>query len=76
MSPMQRSAGNTVDNFVEIIRRKADISGVSITELAHRAGVTRPYLHRVLSRKQGPSLEKASQIAEALGLSVVVKKKQ
>lgn len=76
MGVLQRNLpGFTVDEFVAIIRSKAEKAGISITELAERAGVTRPYLHRVLARKQEPSLQKASQIAAAVGLSIAFRKK-
>ncbi|MBW3599431.1 MAG: helix-turn-helix domain-containing protein [Planctomycetes bacterium] len=42
----------------------------SIQEIAERADVARGYLSRVLHGKQVPSLDVASQIAEAAGLSL------
>jgi transcriptional regulator with XRE-family HTH domain len=47
-----------------------DQLGWSISELAKKAKVSRPYLSRVLSGQQQPSLDRAEKIGKPLGLKV------
>jgi len=46
--------------------------GLSVTELAERAGMKRPNLSRLEHGRQQPALETLERIAEALGLPVAV----
>jgi DNA-binding phage protein len=66
----QLDHGTAVVEFVAKVRQALKRKGWTITQLAKEAGVGRPYLHRVLSGEQEPSIKKASQIATPLGLTI------
>lgn len=59
-----------VEEFITKVRNALDRKGWTIKELAKQAGVGRPYLHRILSGDQEPSLKKAEQIGAPLGLTL------
>jgi transcriptional regulator with XRE-family HTH domain len=59
-----------VNNFIEEVNARMLETGITISELARRAHVTRPYIHRILSGQQVPSLTIADAIAKALGLQI------
>lgn len=63
----QRTA---VEEFIEQVRTRLLEKGMSISELAREAGVGRPYLHRILSGEQVPSLTNAEAVAKVLGLKI------
>lgn len=67
-------AGTIVEEFIEQVEAEVERQGISLSELARRAGCGRPYLHRVLTRQQSPSLEWAEKVAEALGLTFTLEK--
>jgi len=68
MATRQKKRVSIVQEFIYAVRDKIDSEGMSMVELSHRSGVARPYLYRVLSSEQTPSLEIAEKIAAALGL--------
>lgn len=61
---------DAMDSFTSQILAKIEETGVSRTELARQAGVTRAYLYRVLDGTQVPSMVVADKIAKALGLVI------
>lgn len=65
---------SVVDEFIDQVQREIELQGVSLSELARRAGCGRPYLYRVLTRQQSPSLEWAEKVADALGLEFTLQK--
>lgn len=65
-----------MDEFVAQVRTRIDQTGMTMTELARRAGVARPYLHRVLTGEHVPTIRVAQQIAGALDLQMTFKKKR
>jgi DNA-binding phage protein len=76
MATVQPHSGDIVDEFVAQVRTRIDQTGMSMTELSRRAGVARPYLHRVLSGQHVPTIRVAEQIANALGLHITFRKKR
>lgn len=61
-----------MEEFIAAVTTEAERQQISIAELARRANVSRPYLHRVLGKLQTPTLEVAERIADALGLSLKI----
>jgi len=59
-----------VDQFLEAVKTALENKGLSIVALAEKTGLSRPYLSKVLSGKQKPSLDVADRIAKPLGLEV------
>ena len=59
-----------VDDFIGIVKTEIDRTHMSMSELARVAECGRPYLHRVLSGEQSPSLEWVEKISRALGIRV------
>jgi transcriptional regulator with XRE-family HTH domain len=70
MATKQRYRYSAVTDFIEQVNSKLDESGMSISELARLSGVARPYIHRILSGEQVPSLTIAEAIAGALDLRI------
>lgn len=71
MATGQSSSGMTaVEEFITKVRNAIVHKGWTIKQLAQEAGVGRPYLHRILSGEQEPSMKKAAQIGKPLGLTV------
>lgn len=69
-SKQAKKKQTAVEEFIEQVRARLVETGMSISELARNAGVGRPYLHRVLSGEQVPSLTNAEAVANALGLKI------
>lgn len=63
-------AGNpqAAENFRFNVRALLDQRGLTITKLSGMCGVMRPGLSRILSNKEGVTLDRAEKIAKALGL--------
>lgn len=61
---------NIVEDFIATVEREMTLQGINMSDLARRAGVARPYLHRILNGEQQPSLEWAEKVATALGLTI------
>lgn len=59
-----------VEEFVSALKRRMDETGVNPTDLAKKAKVGRPYLYRVLSGEQSPSLDWAAKVGRAMGLKI------
>ena len=59
-----------VEEFIRQVRQKLEERELSISELARLTGFTRPYLSRMLSGHQVPSMDVADKIATELGLKV------
>ncbi len=70
MASVPKSTGTAVNDFVEKVHTRLHELGWSISTLAEKAKVGRPYLSKVLSGKQKPSLESAEKIGKPLGLTV------
>lgn len=70
MASIPRSTGTAVNDFVEKVHARLEELGWSISTLAEKASVGRPYLSKVLSGKQKPSMESAEKIGKPLGLTV------
>lgn len=60
-----------VEEFVSEILRRLEEKDMSVSELARRAGVSRPYLHNVLSGEHCPSLGFAQKIGDVVGVKIV-----
>lgn len=69
-----KSAESIVDEFIDQVRAEMARQGISMSELARRAECGRPYLHRVLSREQCPTLDWAEKVAQVLGLTFTLEK--
>jgi transcriptional regulator with XRE-family HTH domain len=65
-----RRSRNSVQQFLDAIKSAIESKGISITALAEKAELSRPYLSKVLSGHQEPSLDVADRIAKAVGLEV------
>lgn len=73
MAPSQLTKRfSVVREFIRRIKARIDETGIEMTELEERSGVSRQYIYRVLAGKQMPSLEIAERIAQALGLSIEI----
>jgi len=73
MSGTRKGKGRPfVDEFVAVVKREIDSQQITMVELSRKANVNRPYLYRVLSGDNKPTLEVAERIAKALGLSLKV----
>lgn len=59
-----------MDEFIRIARAEIERQGLNLSEVARNAECGRPYLHRVLSGEQSPSLEWVEKISKVLGISV------
>ena len=57
-----------MDEFIDQVVIEAERQGISLSELARRAGCGRPYLHRVLHGEQSPTLQWAERVAAVLGM--------
>lgn len=62
---MTGSAADVFRTNVRVIMRSR---GLTITQLADECGTSRPGLSRILSAKDGVTLDRADRIADALGL--------
>lgn len=62
-----------VDEFVDAVKEKLDARGMSISQLATDANLSRVYVSRVLSKQQTPSLKVAEDIASCVGLTLTTK---
>lgn len=67
---LKSKPATAVNDFVEKVHGRMEELGWSISTLAEKAKVGRPYLSRVLSGKQKPSMESAEKIGKPLGLKV------
>lgn len=63
----------SMTNFIEQIRRLIDSRGMTITAAADAIGIDRANLSRILSGKEGVTVERAEKIANAFGATVCVK---
>lgn len=63
---------SALDDFVEKVRARLAEKQMSIYTLADRAGVGRPYLHRVLGGEQTPTIEWMEKVGRVLGISIKV----
>lgn len=66
----KRRSLSSVDQFLQVVKAVMEAKGISIVALAEKSGLSRPYLSKVLSGHQKPSLEIADRIARPLGLEV------
>jgi DNA-binding phage protein len=64
------SGMDVVSQFIQTVESERIAKKMSVAELARRTEVARPYLHRVLSGQQKPSLEWAGDVAVGLGINV------
>lgn len=62
-----------VDTFIKAINAKVAAGEISMSELSRKAGVARPFLYRVLSGEQIPTMTIAEKIARAVGLAFNLK---
>lgn len=56
-----------LSNFRENLKTALAAKNITQGQLAERARVTRPYLNRVISGKQEPTLPKCGSLADAIG---------
>jgi transcriptional regulator with XRE-family HTH domain len=68
-SDKPREIGKDIGHFIRDLRRSA---GVSLRQLAEKAGVSNPYLSQVERGLRKPSAEVLQQIASALRVSTPV----
>jgi transcriptional regulator with XRE-family HTH domain len=68
-SDKPREIGKDIGHFIRDLRRNA---GVSLRQLAEKAGVSNPYLSQVERGLRKPSAEVLQQIASALRVSTPV----
>ncbi len=61
-----------MDDFVAKLRKRLDEKGMSLHELAEKAGVGRPYLHRVLKGDQSPTIDWMVKVGRIVGISIKV----
>ena len=60
----------TLGSFADRLTHAREKAGLSIVELAAKAGMHRQTLHKLENAERAPSLETAARIAKALGVSV------
>ena len=60
--------------FSKVIAARIKSQGISVSEVARRAGISRPYLHRLLVAQHDPTLDVAERIAKVLGMSLKLTK--
>ena len=60
--------------FSKVIAARIKSQGISVSEVARRAGISRPYLHRLLAAQHDPTLDVAERIAKVLGMSLKLTK--
>ena len=65
----------TLRKYITAVRKSHEDLGCTMSLTAQRAGITREYLHRVLSGHQEPSLAVAIKLAKAVGLNLILKKR-
>jgi ribosome-binding protein aMBF1 (putative translation factor) len=70
MATASKHSGSAVTEFVAMVKAALEEQGMTITDLAKKAKVGRPYLHRVLSGEHVPTMERAEKIGKPLGLKV------
>lgn len=70
MSTAYQITEPVVDEFVKALKRRMQETGTNPTDLAKKAAVGRPYLYRVLSGEQSPSLDWAAKVGRAMGLKI------
>lgn len=58
------------------LRTAIAASDLTPSEIARRSGVSRSFLSRFISGERGISLESAEEVAAALGMRLLVKKKR
>jgi len=61
-----------MESLIKAINGRIESEGISISELARRADVNRPFLSRILGGKTIPTVTMASKIANAVGLRLEV----
>lgn len=59
-----------MEDFIRKVKAALKHKDMEIKELAEESGVSREYIHRLLARKQNPSLAVAEKLAKPLGLIV------
>lgn len=62
---------SVMDDFIKLVESEMVAQEISLSELARMAAVGRPYLHRVLSKEQVPSVEWVEKVAGVLGINLV-----
>lgn len=60
--------------FRDKIQQQITRQHLPVAEVARRAGIARPYLHRIIAGKQVPTLERAERLANAVGLAIKIVK--
>lgn len=63
-----RNTRSAVEEFREQVRKQMEERELSISQLARDLGMSRPFLSRVISGQQMPSIDVADKIARKLGL--------
>ena len=58
------------DDFAAELERARQSAGISLRELASRAGTSHPYVIKVLRGEIWPSLDQAERLAAAVGLKL------
>lgn len=61
-----------MDDFVTKVRAGLAQKNMSLYTLAERAGVGRPYLHRVLAGEQTPTIDWMVKVGKVLGITIKV----
>jgi len=56
--------------FRSNVRKHVELLGMKYADLAEKANISRPYLHRMLAGKSQPTLPVCEAIAAALGTSL------
>jgi DNA-binding phage protein len=67
--PRENSA---LSDFVVKVREKLAEKNMSIYQLAAKAEVGRPYLHRVLAGEQVPTIDWMERVGKILGIKIKV----
>jgi DNA-binding phage protein len=70
MATVAQYIDKAVDEYVKKLNRRMKETGITPTELARKAKVGRPYLYRVLSGEQTPSLDWAAKVGRHVGLKI------
>jgi DNA-binding phage protein len=70
MATATQSAERAVDEYVKKLKGRMKETGITPTELARKAKIGRPYLYRVLSGEQIPSLDWAAKVGRHVGLKI------
>lgn len=61
-----------MSSFIVEVRKRLSSMDMTISDLAEKSEVGRPYLHRVLNGEHTPTIEWMERVGKILGISIQV----